>query len=277
MNAFPSEEDIVAALPYAAERGEMFMLYQPKISLHTGELAGVEALMRWQSSQFGLLLPAMFIPAAERSGSIDELSEWGLSVVLNQWLSWRDQGFNTNIAFNISALTLRDIHFPDILQRMCHIRGVPCDRLTIEVTEGATQHVVRLLDTITRFRIKGLSVEIDDFGTGFSSLHQLRQLPYTGLKIDKCFVEDVTQHAEARVIVKSVTDLAHGLGLIATAEGVEDHETLMVLKELGCDAAQGFVIGHPMRAAELAHWMLGSLSEWRQRFGSLPFKFEDAA
>jgi EAL domain-containing protein (putative c-di-GMP-specific phosphodiesterase class I) len=263
----PDEADIAAALQHAVQRRELEMVYQPKISLRTGDLSGVEALMRWQSPEFGLVAPSTFIPIAERSGDIDELSDWGLRSALTQWIVWQEQGLKTNIAFNISALTLRDLHFPDHLQRLCQMQGVPCGQVTVEVTEGATQHAIRLLDTITRFRIKGVSVEIDDFGTGYSSLIQLRQLPYTGLKIDIVFVKDVANDPDARLIVKSVIDLAHGLGLTATAEGVEDDETLAVLRELDCDIAQGFLISDPLKAAELAPWVLSHVREWRRKLG----------
>jgi EAL domain-containing protein (putative c-di-GMP-specific phosphodiesterase class I) len=263
MNALPGESEIAIGLQLAAERNELYLLYQPKIAISTGEMIGVEALLRWQSPEFGLMNPAMFIPIAERAGAIDGLTEWGLRQVLRQWVNWRDQGLKTNIAFNISALTLRDVYFPDFLQRLCHIEGVPCDMLTIEVTEGATQHVIRLLDTITRFRIKGMSVALDDFGTGYSSLLQLRQLPYTELKIDRCFIKDAAEDPEARLIVKSVIDLAHGMGLVATAEGVENEQTLALLAELGCDTAQGFLIARPMKPAELAPWVLESVGHWR--------------
>jgi EAL domain-containing protein (putative c-di-GMP-specific phosphodiesterase class I) len=267
MTALPQAQAISEALDRAVERKELFMLYQPKLALHGGTLAGVEALMRWQSPQFGLVLPSMFIPIAERSGAIDEVTEWGLREVLRQSVSWTQQGLTANVAFNVSALSLRDVHLPDFIERMCQIEGMACDNLTIEVTEGATQHVIRLLDTITRFRIKGMGVELDDFGTGYSSLLQLRQLPYTGVKIDRCFVRDVATDPEARLIVSCVIQLAHGLGLTATAEGVEDQATLELLMELGCDQAQGFLIAEPMAGRDLAHWLLGPGAEWRWRLG----------
>ncbi len=261
------DRDMATALQLAAERHETSLVYQPKIDLRTGELAGVEALMRWQSPEFGPVGPDIFIPIAERTGAIDGLTEWGLAAALKQWLDWREQGVKVEIAFNISALTLRDVHFPDHLERLCQLEGVPCEALVLEVTEGATQHVVRLLDTLTRFRLKGMGLALDDFGTGFSSLLQLRQLPYTELKIDQCFITDAAVDPEARIIVKSVIDLAHGLGLTATAEGVEDEQCLDLLIELGCDRAQGFLIAEPMKASELVPWMLRFLDGWRGRCG----------
>jgi EAL domain-containing protein (putative c-di-GMP-specific phosphodiesterase class I) len=266
MTTLHSEDTLGSRLQFAAERGELLMVYQPKISLTTGEMAGVEALLRWQNPELGLILPATFIPLAERAGLIDILSEWVVQTILDQWSQWQDQGVKINIAFNISALTLRDVHFPDYLQRLCRAAGVPPDYLTIEVTESAAQHAIRLLDTITRFRIKGIAVEIDDFGTGYSSLLQLRELPYSGLKIDRCFIRDVLCDPDARVIVKSIIDLAHGLGLIATAEGAEDRDTLALLRDMGCDRVQGFLVSDPLEGQHFVPWLLHSAGAWKAHF-----------
>jgi EAL domain-containing protein (putative c-di-GMP-specific phosphodiesterase class I) len=135
--------------------------------------------------------------------------------------------------------------------------------VTVELTEGATQHVVRLLDTLTRFRLKGIRVALDDFGTGYSSLLQLRQLPFSELKIDQCFVEDLVTAEESRLIVKSVIDLAHALGLTAVAEGVESLEALELLARMGCDQVQGYFIARPMQPGELVPWMLQTSERWR--------------
>ena len=270
MTALLHADDLAAALDRAIERGELVIVYQPKIALLSGALVGVEALMRWNSPRYGVIDPSVFIPLAERSGAIDELTEWGLQTALRQWRDWSEQGIKTDIAFNISALTLRDLQVPDFIERLCQVEGMPCEHLIIEVTEGATQHASRLLDTITRFRIKGMGVELDDFGTGYSSLLQLRQLPYTGVKIDRCFVKDAAFDPEARLIVRCVIELAHGLGLSTIAEGVEDEETIAVLRDLKCDQVQGFHIAEPFRGTELVHWLLGSGAEWRQRLAAIP-------
>ena len=129
---------------------------------------------------------------------------------------------------------------------MCRALDVPTDRLVLELTEGATQPLIKLMDTLTRFRIKGIGLAIDDFGTGYSSLMQLRQLPFTEVKIDRFFVEDATTSADSRTIVKSIIDLAHGLGLSVTAEGVETADQLLLLRELGCDVAQGYLVSTPL-------------------------------
>ena len=141
---------------------------------------------------------------------------------------------------------------------MCRALEVPTDRLVLELTEGATQPLVKLMDTLTRFRIKGIGLAIDDFGTGYSSLMQLRQLPFTEVKIDQAFVADVDRSRDCRLIVQAITDLAHGLGLSATAEGVETVEQLRLVHELGCDVAQGYLISPPIEP--------GALKAWKQQF-----------
>jgi EAL domain-containing protein (putative c-di-GMP-specific phosphodiesterase class I) len=251
-----SEGELGLELQLAIERGELTLQYQPKVEISTGRLLGVEALARWHHRSLGMVEPTVFIPIAERFGTIDALTDWLVRAGLAQWKVWSEQGVKTNIAFNISALSLRDVYFPDYLHRLCQVEGVPSSCVTIEVTEGATQHLVRLLDTLTRFRLKGMSLSLDDFGTGYSSLLQLRQLPYSELKIDQCFVRDSATSRESRLIVEAVIRLAHGFGLVATAEGVETDETLKLLGELGCDNAQGFLIAKPMDGWELVPWLL---------------------
>jgi EAL domain-containing protein (putative c-di-GMP-specific phosphodiesterase class I) len=257
-------EALAKALPIALERGDLALHYQPKLALRTGTIAGVEALARWEHPVLGSVEPSQFIPLAEQIGLIDELTEWALRTALRQWVAWRDQGVTIDIAVNISAITLGNVDFPDLLQRQCQLEGVPCEQITLELTEGATQHVVQLLDTLTRFRIKGMGVALDDFGTGFSSLLQLRQLPFTELKIDQAFVSDVMIAEDSRLIVRSVIDLAHALGMSAVAEGVENAETLELLASLGCDQVQGFFIARPMEPAKLVPWMLGNSRRWRE-------------
>src|SRR3954449_10568550 len=215
------------------------MVYQPKVSLRNGSMTRVEALVRWDDPELGPVEPSRFIPLAEEHGLIDDLTLWGLRNILRQWVEWNEDGIDTNIAFNISALSLQHLDFPDLVERMCRGLDVPCDRLVRELTEGATQPLVKLMDTLTRFRIKGIGLAIDDFGTGYSSLMQLRQLPFTEVKIDKAFVDDVVRSRDCRLIIQSVCDLAHGLGLSVTAEGVETVEQLRLVRELGCDLVQG--------------------------------------
>lgn len=263
-----NETEIATDLQLAIQRNELFLVYQPKIQLWNGEVAGVEALVRWNHLKHGPVEPEVFVAAAERFGLIDALTEWVLTTALRRWVAWSEQGLRVNIAFNVSALSLRDVWLPDYLHRCCQQEGVPPECITVEVTEGATQHVVRLLDTLTRIRLKGMQLALDDFGTGYSSLLQLRQLPYSELKIDKCFVSDAAGSKEARVIVQAVVDLAHGLGLLATAEGVEDWQTLDLLRETGCDHGQGYLIAKPLHGSAFAEWILRSAPQWRAKCGN---------
>ena len=230
------------------------LVYQPKVSLKDGRLTRVEALVRWDDPELGPVSPSRFVPLAEQHGLIDPLTEWGLRTTLKQWRKWRDQGLETRLAFNISAVSLQHLDFPDLVERMCRAMGVPTDRLVLELTEGATQPLVRLMDTLTRFRIKGMGLAIDDFGTGYSSLLQLRQLPFTEVKIDRCFVKDLPGAHDSRLIVRTIVDLAHGLGLVATAEGVETVEQLRCVRELGCDVVQGYLVAPPLSPDELIDW-----------------------
>ena len=244
--------------------GRLHMVYQPKVSLADGSLKRVEALVRWNDPERGMVPPSRFVPLAERHGLIDQLTQWGLRTALRQWLAWRDQGVDTCIAFNISALSLDQLDFPDLVERMCRALGVPTERLVLELTEGATQPLIKLMDTLTRFRIKGIGLAIDDFGTGYSTLMQLRLLPFTELKIDRFFITDAPTSADSALIVKTMIDLSHGLGLTCTAEGVETAEQLAMLREMGCDVAQGYLLAQPLEPTTLAAW----IDEWAQRWPS---------
>ena len=242
--------------------GRLSMVYQPKVSLVDGSLKRVEALVRWHDPQIGMVPPSRFVPLAEKHGLIDELTHWGLRTALRQWLVWHDLGLDTCIAFNISALSLDQLDFPDLVERMCRALGVPTERLVLELTESATQTLIKLMDTLTRFRIKGIGLAIDDFGTGYSTLMQLRLLPFTELKIDRFFITDAATSAESALIVKCMIDLAHGLGLTCTAEGVETEEQLAMLREMGCDVAQGYLLARPLEPGALPAWV----AEWEKRW-----------
>ena len=245
--------------------GRLRMVFQPKVSMADGRLRRVEALVRWDDPELGAISPSRFVPLAEKHGLIDQLTQWGLRTTLRQWLSWREEGLDTCLAFNISALSLDQLDFPDLVERMCSALNVPTDQLVLELTEGATQPLVKLMDTLTRFRIKGIGLAIDDFGVGYSTLMQLRQLPFTELKIDRFFLEDATVSKDSELIVKSIIDLAHGLGLIVTAEGIETAEQFKLLRELGCDVAQGYFVARPLEPGALKDWIV----DWRERWETL--------
>ena len=256
---------LVSSLRRALEEQRLNMVYQPKVGVREGKLIRVEALVRWDDPELGPIEPSRFVPLAEEHGLIDDLTQWGLRTILRQWLDWREEGIDTHLAFNISALSLQHLDFPDLVERMCRALDVPTDRLALELTEGATQPLVKLMDTLTRFRIKGIGLAIDDFGTGYSSMLQLRRLPFTEVKIDQAFVADVAHSRDSRLIVQSIVDLAHGLGLTATAEGVETEEQLRVVHELGCDVVQGYLISPPLPPEKLKAWR----DEFRERWPAM--------
>ena len=245
---------LLADFQRALAEQRLHMAYQPKVSVHDGSLTRVEALVRWDDPDRGAVDPQQFVALAERHGLIDELTHWGLRTILRQWVDWRAEGIDSCIAFNISALSLQNLDFPDLVERMCAALDVPPDRLVLELTESSTQPLIKLMDTLTRFRIKGIGLAIDDFGTGYSSLMQLRQLPFTEVKIDRAFVADIERSRDCRLIVRSIAELAHGLGLTATAEGVETLAQLELVKELGCDLVQGYFISPPLPGSELGAW-----------------------
>ena len=258
----PAELGLLDGFERALINNRLHMVYQPKVALADGQLQRVEALVRWEDPVFGAVAPSRFVPLAERHGLIDPLTQWGLRTTLRQWLKWCDQGRDTHIAFNISALSLQHLDFPDLVERMCRALEVPPDRLVLELTEGATQPLVKLMDTLTRFRIKGIGLALDDFGTGFSSMMQLRQLPFTEVKIDRFFVRDMTTSNDSLLIVKATIDLAHGLGMTATAEGIETEEQALLLRELGCDVGQGFWIALPLEPDAIGAWQEEFAERW---------------
>lgn len=257
-----AELQLIHGLQRALDDQRLRMVYQPKISVRDGGLRQVEALVRWDDPELGPVKPSHFVPLAEEHGLIHDLTQWGLRTILRQWIEWSEAGLDTCIAFNISALSLQHLDFPDLVERMCRALDVPTDRLVLELTEGATQPLVKLMDALTRFRIKGIGLAIDDFGTGYSSLMQLRQLPFTEVKIDQAFVADVPHSRDSRLIIQAVTDLAHGLGLTATAEGVETIDQLRIMRELGCDCVQGYLISPPLEAGALKAWVQKFRRAW---------------
>ena len=251
----------------ALDRGELHMVYQPKVRMDNGELTRLEALVRWDQPGVGPVEPSRFVPLAEKHGLIEPLTDWGLRTTLKQWHSWRDQGLDTQVAFNISAMSLQSLDFPDLVERVCRELEVPTDKLVLELTEGATQPLIKLMDTLTRFRIKGIGLAIDDFGTGYSSLMQLRQLPFTEVKIDRLFVKDLPHAHDSCVIVKAIVDLAHGLGLVATAEGIETAEQLRFLRSIRCDVAQGYLVAQPLEGGALRAWCDEFETRWPELIG----------
>jgi EAL domain-containing protein (putative c-di-GMP-specific phosphodiesterase class I) len=244
-------------------QGGLRLVYQPKVDAVDGSLIRVEALVRWAHSELGAIPPSRFVPLAEQHGLIDDLTQWALRTALRQLREWKVAGLDTSVAVNISAISLERLDFPDLVERLCRALSVPTDRLVLELTEGATQPLINMMDTLTRFRIKGVGLALDDFGTGYSGLMQLRRLPFSEIKIDRQFVTELTTSRDDQVIVRAVIELAHGLGLKVTAEGVETVEQLGLLRTMNCDLIQGYLLAHPLEAGDLVAWASRHKRRWK--------------
>ena len=240
----------------AINDGEMVLHFQPKIDINSSLINGVEALVRWQHPRLGLLYPDMFIALAELSGLIKPLTQEVLRLSMKQIREWDSQGYNFPIAVNISAINLQDKDFPESVAAMIAEYAVPSHRLELEVTETAimTEPIVAI-ENIRKLSHLGIQMSIDDFGTGYSSMAYLQKLHVAKIKIDKSFVMDMGAHENDEVIVRSTIDLAHNLGLKAVAEGVETQAAWDKLRDLGCDAAQGYFMSKPLTAEHFLEWV----------------------
>jgi diguanylate cyclase (GGDEF)-like protein len=237
---------LLGELRVALEQRQLVLHYQPKLDLVTGEVRGVEALVRWQHPERGLLPPDTFVPTAERTGLINPLTDYVLDVALGKAARWLEDGLSVPMAVNISARSLLDTGFPDRVLAALSTRRIPAASLILEITETSImEDPEHSLAALQRLHDAGVYLSIDDFGTGYSSLAYLKRLPVDEIKIDRSFVAALTVDARDRLIVASTVSLGRALGLDVVAEGVEDEQTLVVLQELGCDLAQGFLFGRP--------------------------------
>jgi EAL domain-containing protein (putative c-di-GMP-specific phosphodiesterase class I)/CheY-like chemotaxis protein len=249
-NAAVSDE---ARLRQAFEADELRVYYQPQISLRTGAVVAMEALVRWQHPLRGLISPNSFLANAERADLIRGLTFFVLETALDECQGWSRAGQPVSISVNLATSLLHEPTLPDDVEALLERYHVAPGSLTFEIDESAAiGHVHDVLDALTRLRFKGCRLSLDNFGTGFSSLVELRNLPFSQLKIDKAYVHETRSHQAARGIVEAVIDFGHRIGLEIVAEGVEDRETLTLLKEAGCDLAQGFLISRPVDAAAVA-------------------------
>jgi EAL domain-containing protein (putative c-di-GMP-specific phosphodiesterase class I) len=252
---------LAGGMRQAIRSGQLVLHYQPKIDLHGGAVVAAEALMRWQHPEHGLLAPGSFIGLAERTGLIRGLTRWLLRAGLEQCAEWRTRGLELGLSVNLSARNLLEDDLPDELESLLEKLQVEPSKLTLEITESAIlQDPERAMGTLARLAELGVDVAIDDFGTGYSSLTHLRLFPVRELKIDKAFVINMTSNENDEVIVRSTIDLAHNLGLKATAEGVENEQARDRLLAMGCDMAQGFFLARPMPVEELVQWAAGDRS-----------------
>ena len=245
---------LMADLKNCVGREELVLHYQPRIELLSGRTMALEALVRWDHPRDGLLEPDRFVPLAERSGVIPQLTRWVLDEALRQLRGWRDRQLDLSVAINLSARSLEGDDIVDVVAELTETWDIPPERLTLEVTEGMLINAAApsVLDRLHRM---GERLSIDDYGTGYSALSYLQQLPVDEVKIDKSFVIDLAAVSDTATIVRSTIDLGHDLGLEVCAEGVEDPAALQMLVKFGCDSAQGYFISRPLSADGVADWL----------------------
>lgn len=249
---------LMAELPKAITENQVCLHYQPKLRHVDGctRVEGVECLVRWQHPELGFVPPDDFIGLAEKTGYIVELTRWVLKNALMQCIKWRQQGFDIAIAVNISALDLAQKNFDKEVAHMLQDAGLPSSALIIEVTESAAvENPEQAIAQLSHLKDIGIKLSVDDYGTGYSSLAQLKQLPVHELKIDKSFVLDLATDEEDRTIVRSTIELAHNIGLSVVAEGVEDEATLNQLIDWGCNYMQGYFIAKPLDELAMQNWL----------------------
>ncbi|WP_421869569.1 putative bifunctional diguanylate cyclase/phosphodiesterase [Motiliproteus sp.] len=247
---------IMSELRQGLKNGEVQFAYQPKVNLASGQVEVVEALVRWNSTTHGFIPPDEFIPIAERTGDIRHLTDWGLETAIRQASDWHNQGLEIAVALNLSATDLTNHRLPEQVMGLLNRYQLPIRLLKLEVTESAVMHDMdRALAVLNRLHDLGLFLSIDDYGTGYSSLSYLKQLPMDELKIDKAFVLKLASNIEDQILVRSTIELAHNLGLTVTAEGVEDAQSVELLRQYGCDMVQGFHICRPIGADELENFV----------------------
>jgi len=252
----PHRLTLMGELREAIKQDDLVLHYQPKVSCESDQLCAVEALVRWQHKNHGFMPPDDFIPLAERTGLIQDLTTWVLRKSLKQCAEWHKCGLKISIAVNISTLSLLDPEFPELLAGLLASYDFPAESLTMEITETSIMvDPDRSLEILKRIHNMGVCFSIDDFGTGYSSLSYLKKLPVGEIKIDKSFVMEMLTNDSDTSIVNATIQLGHNLGLKVIAEGVEDEETYNSLKSMGCDMLQGYYISKPMAPEAFMDWV----------------------
>lgn len=258
LHALHSERCVLSEeLRSAIVRGELNIHYQPKIGLSSGAFVGVEALLRWHSPTLGSVSPARFVPIAEETGCIVELGAWVLRRACSDFVGWRAGGCGLErLSVNLSPIQFRMPGFVDFVREVLDETGFPCDRLELELTESTliegTDEILRTLNDLAEL---GVSLSIDDFGTGFSSLSYLKKLPVRALKLDKSFVTNIDSDVNDRTLVDGIIRLARSFGLSTIAEGVETKAVSDMLHQMGCDQGQGYYFAKPMDLDSLKDWV----------------------
>jgi EAL domain-containing protein (putative c-di-GMP-specific phosphodiesterase class I) len=245
-------EEIVQGI----KNDEFEPFFQPKVELATGLIKGAEALARWRHPQMGIVAPYAFVGPLERHSRIDELTWLILCKSVEFCYEWRAKsGLDVSVSINISAKSLADVNFADRVIELVKCRNVDCRNIILEVTESAaTTDIGHLLENLSRLRMKGFGLSIDDYGTGYSSLQQLARVAFTEIKLDQSFIRSAATQQAARIILKSSIDMAKKLGVVTVAEGIETEQDWDLLLELGCDMAQGYLIAKPIESREFLTW-----------------------
>ena len=246
-----------AKLRRAIDQKEFVLHYQPQMDVDSGEIYGVEALIRWQDAEFGLVPPVEFIDLAENTGLIVPIGEWVIEEACSQAQLWHASGYpNLSVAINLSGRQFRDDKLTQTIARQIELTGIDPALIEVELTEGPlAQNGERVLGTLEKLKEMGVRIAVDDFGTGYSSLSYLKRFPVDALKIDRTFVGALTESSDDTAIVQAIVGLGHRLGLQIIAEGVETEEQLTFLRNAGCDAAQGYFIARPMPAEQVPDWL----------------------
>jgi diguanylate cyclase (GGDEF)-like protein len=253
---------LLGQLRQALLRHELVVHYQPKADVTSRQVVGLEALIRWQHPQLGLVLPDEFIPLAERSGLVRQITDYVLDEVLRQLAEWRTAGVEVSVAVNLSARDLQDVELPNRVARRLALWGVSGRMLALEITEtGVMEDTTRAVEVLGKLRDLQIGLAIDDYGTGYSSLAYLSRLPVDEIKIDRSFVRGMLDNDNDRIVVRSTIDLARNLGLHVVAEGVEEVEQWRLLSSFGCRYVQGNHVGRPEpESRELRHRLLAPAS-----------------
>lgn len=247
---------VTERLQHAIANSAFELLYQPQFDFKSGRIHSAEALIRWNDSELGRMFPDEFIPLAEQSGDITLITQWVLNEAIQQLQQWQREGIDMGVSINLSARDILKDDFIDALIERIERDAIPKNRLMLEITESAMiEDAERAIRNLQRLYDFGVSLAMDDFGTGFSSLAQLKAMPIHELKIDKSFVLKLDQDIADQRIVKSTIEMAHHLGLSVIAEGVENQASLLLLKHMGCDAIQGYFLTRPMPLKDLYGWL----------------------
>lgn len=248
---------LMSELRGALAEGQLQLFYQPKLSIAERKISTVECLIRWIHPEHGFIPPDEFIPLAEQTGAIRDVTHWALTTAFKQYHEWQQMGLDIGLAVNISAVDLVDMKLPTFVAELMSEYNADTSMLTLEVTESAVmsdpESALKALNTLRRM---GITLSIDDFGTGYSSMAQLKKMPVDELKIDKAFVLDLANNEDDQIMVKTLVSLAQNLGLNTVAEGVEDCPTLKFLEEIGCTKAQGFYLSRPVPADKFNEWIV---------------------